>query len=120
MSSDPSFTPLTDKVILVPLTNSLYVPGKLSDVDNVIVDIGTGYFVKKASFIYQDSSSRLIVFVFSQSRPQAVKYYNGKVDYIKSNLDALEETIGKKRESLNYIVSALQSKLQNQAETTKS
>lgn len=35
------------KTILVPLTNSLYVPGKLSDPENVIVDIGTGYYVKK-------------------------------------------------------------------------
>jgi prefoldin alpha subunit len=25
----------------------LYVPGKLSDLENVIVDIGTGYYVKK-------------------------------------------------------------------------
>ena len=33
--------------ILVPLTNSLYVPGKLSDTEHVIVDIGTGYYVKK-------------------------------------------------------------------------
>ena len=38
---------LSDKVILVPLTNSLYVPGKLCDLDNVIVDVGTGYYVKK-------------------------------------------------------------------------
>ena len=36
-----------DKTILVPLTNSLYVPGKLSDPDHVIVDIGTGYYVQK-------------------------------------------------------------------------
>ena len=35
------------KTILVPLTNSLYVPGKLADVENVIVDVGTGYYVKK-------------------------------------------------------------------------
>jgi hypothetical protein len=28
------------------LTNSLYVPGKLSDPDHVVVDIGTGYFIK--------------------------------------------------------------------------
>jgi prefoldin alpha subunit len=33
--------------ILVPLTNSLYVPGKLSDTEHVVVDIGTGYYVKK-------------------------------------------------------------------------
>lgn len=35
------------KTILVPLTNSLYVPGKLVDTEHVIVDVGTGYFVKK-------------------------------------------------------------------------
>lgn len=39
-----------DKTILVPLTNSLYVPGKLSDPDHVIVDVGTGYFVQKVMF----------------------------------------------------------------------
>lgn len=37
------------KTILVPLTNSLYVPGKLADLENVIVDVGTGYYVKKVS-----------------------------------------------------------------------
>lgn len=32
--------------MLVPLTASLYVPGKLDDADKVLVDIGTGYFVE--------------------------------------------------------------------------
>lgn len=36
-----------DKKILIPLTSSLYVPGRLVDVENVIVDVGTGYFVEK-------------------------------------------------------------------------
>ena len=31
------------------MTSSLYVPGKLADCENVIVDVGTGYFVEKAS-----------------------------------------------------------------------
>ena len=31
----------------MPLTNSLYVPGKPSDTEYVIVDVGTGYYVKK-------------------------------------------------------------------------
>lgn len=39
------------KTILVPLTNSLYVPGKLSDPENVIVDVGTGYYVKKVCIV---------------------------------------------------------------------
>lgn len=42
---------LTDKTILVPLTNSLYVPGKLADTEHVIVDIGTGYYVKKVILV---------------------------------------------------------------------
>ena len=35
------------KPILVPLTASLYVPGTLADTDNVIVDVGTGFYVEK-------------------------------------------------------------------------
>jgi prefoldin alpha subunit len=36
-----------DKPILVPLTTSLYVPGTLADPENVIVDVGTGFYVEK-------------------------------------------------------------------------
>lgn len=35
--------------ILVPLTASLYVPGTLDDANEVLVDIGTGYFVEVSS-----------------------------------------------------------------------
>ncbi|KZT03052.1 Prefoldin-domain-containing protein [Laetiporus sulphureus 93-53] len=84
-----------DKTILVPLTNSLYVPGKLCDLENVIVDVGTGYYVKK-------------------SRAQALKHYDSKVDYIKTNLEALQETIGKKQDNMNYVVNIMQVKLQEQ------
>ncbi|KAG5531564.1 hypothetical protein RHGRI_026241 [Rhododendron griersonianum] len=34
------------KKLLVPLTASLYVPGKLDDADKVLVDVGTGYFIE--------------------------------------------------------------------------
>ncbi len=37
----------TGNPILVPLTSSLYVPGKITDPENVVIDIGTGYYVKK-------------------------------------------------------------------------
>ena len=33
--------------ILVPLTGSLYVKGKLADREKVIVDVGTGFYVEK-------------------------------------------------------------------------
>ncbi|KAL6939153.1 subunit of tubulin prefoldin [Hanseniaspora osmophila] len=35
--------------LLVPLSNSLYVPGKVRDSQKFLVDIGTGYFVEKTS-----------------------------------------------------------------------
>jgi len=86
-----------NNTILVPLTNSLYIPGKLSDLENVTVDIGTGYYVKK-------------------TRAQATKHYQSKVDYLQSNLEALQETILKKQESLTFVVNVLQSKIQAQSQ----
>lgn len=40
--------------VLVPLTSSLYVKGKLTDREKVLVDVGTGFYVEKvgASFIF--------------------------------------------------------------------
>lgn len=87
-----------DNTILVPLTNSLYVPGKLRDLENVIVDVGTGYYVKK-------------------TRSQATKYYQSKVDYLQSNLETLQETILKKQDDLTFVTNVLQSKIQAQTAT---
>ncbi|KAF9233260.1 Prefoldin alpha subunit [Melanogaster broomeanus] len=83
--------------ILVPLTNSLYVPGKLSDTEHVIVDVGTGYYVKK-------------------TRAEATKYYEAKVEFIRNNLETLSETIQKKQDNMNYLINVMQAKLQAQAQ----
>lgn len=32
--------------MMVPLTDSLYAPGKVGSTDSVLLDIGTGYFVE--------------------------------------------------------------------------
>lgn len=37
--------------MLVPLTASLYVPGKLDDAEKVLVDVGTGYFIEVSRII---------------------------------------------------------------------
>jgi len=81
-----------DKTILVPLTNSLYVPGKLSDPEHVMVDVGTGYYVKK-------------------TRTQAVGHYQKKVDFVRNNLETLQATIEKKQDNLNYLLQVMQSKM---------
>ncbi|TFK98341.1 Prefoldin alpha subunit, partial [Pterulicium gracile] len=84
------------KTILVPLTASLYVPGKLTNPEHVIVDVGTGYYIQK-------------------TRPQALKYYRGKVDYLKKSIEGLQETIQKKQDNVQYIVSVLQNKIGQEA-----
>jgi len=86
-----------NNTILVPLTNSLYVPGKLSDLEHVTVDVGTGYYVKK-------------------TRAQATKHYQSKVDYLHSNLETLQETLLKKQENLSFVENVLQSKIQAQSQ----
>ncbi|XP_060523826.1 prefoldin subunit 5 [Cylas formicarius] len=52
--------------ILVPLTGSMYVPGKLVDTNNVIIDIGTRYYVEKDIPAAKDYFQRKIEFVTEQ------------------------------------------------------
>eukprot|EP00529_Nitzschia_sp_RCC80_P036354 CAMPEP_0113453046 /NCGR_PEP_ID=MMETSP0014_2-20120614/7158_1 /TAXON_ID=2857 /ORGANISM="Nitzschia sp." /LENGTH=169 /DNA_ID=CAMNT_0000344433 /DNA_START=198 /DNA_END=707 /DNA_ORIENTATION=+ /assembly_acc=CAM_ASM_000159 len=43
-------TPSSDgNEVLVPLTESVYVPGKLKDPNKLLVEIGTGFYVEKTS-----------------------------------------------------------------------
>lgn len=48
--SDDRFN--SEEVILVPLTTSLYIPGALADPGNVIVDVGTGFYVEKVLLVW--------------------------------------------------------------------
>ncbi|XP_074835922.1 prefoldin subunit 5 [Carettochelys insculpta] len=54
------------KDLLVPLTSSMYVPGKLSDVGHVLVDVGTGYYVEKTADNARDFFKRKIDFLTKQ------------------------------------------------------
>lgn len=45
---------------MIPLTSSLYVPGKMGDLSHVIVDVGTGYYVKKPVQGAKDTLDRRI------------------------------------------------------------
>uniref|UniRef100_A0A8B9NPR4 Prefoldin subunit 5 n=2 Tax=Accipitriformes TaxID=2558200 RepID=A0A8B9NPR4_9AVES len=54
------------KDLLVPLTSSMYVPGKLSDVERVLIDVGTGYYVEKTADDARDFFKRKIDFLTKQ------------------------------------------------------
>ncbi|KIK33573.1 hypothetical protein CY34DRAFT_18292 [Suillus luteus UH-Slu-Lm8-n1] len=83
--------------VLVPLSNSLYVPGHLSDAEKVFIDVGTGCYVKKC-------------------RVQAPKYHETKVECIRTNLDTLQEAIQKKQENMSYPIHVMD---QSQAQPPK-
>ncbi|KIY67822.1 Prefoldin alpha subunit [Cylindrobasidium torrendii FP15055 ss-10] len=84
--------------ILVPLTNSLYVPGKIRTSNSVLVDVGTGYYVEK-------------------SLSDASNHYSNKVEFLNGNLAKLDETISKKRENMSMLLNVMQSKLAAQTGT---
>ena len=44
--------------ILVPLTNSLFVPGTISSTDSYMVELGTGYYAKRDAAQVQDYCTR--------------------------------------------------------------
>ncbi|XP_026466089.1 prefoldin subunit 5-like [Ctenocephalides felis] len=55
-----------DNFVMVPLTSSMYVPGTISDRQNVIIDIGTGYYAQKSIPNAKDYFKRRAAFVTEQ------------------------------------------------------
>ncbi|OBZ85396.1 Prefoldin subunit 5 [Choanephora cucurbitarum] len=96
-------TERADELLFLNLDVYLYVPGKISDVNKVIVDVGTGYYIEKLTRVF-----------LSQSVGDASKFYNDKVDYVKKNLGTLEKTITDKQSTLRAIVSVMQDKIQQE------
>jgi len=101
--------------MLVPLTQSLYVPGELADTDHVLVDIGTGYFVEVRGSVHTVCIPRpwLVSLVYGMSRAtscrpnqssvrgleqktmdQGVDYCKRKVNLIAENLNKISKVRG--------------------------
>ncbi|KAL9261109.1 Prefoldin subunit 5-like protein [Drosera capensis] len=80
------------KQLLVPLTGSLYVKGVLDDNDQVLVDVGTGYFVEKTMVEGKD-------------------YCQRKINLLKSNYEQLYEVAVKKKTIADEAGVILQAKL---------
>ncbi|KAI7833260.1 Prefoldin [Kickxella alabastrina] len=89
-----------DKTIMIPLTNSLYVPGKLSNIENVVVDVGTGYYVEK-------------------SKDDAISYYDAKIEYVQNNAKTIQDTVEQKQASYRGLLEIMQYKLTQQQQQQK-
>ncbi len=77
---------------MIPLTPSLYLPGKLTDPSTVIVDIGTGYYVEKPV-------------------AEAKKMYAEKVEFVNKSLEQLQETITRKQDNARVVTDIMQVKI---------
>ncbi|PLW10144.1 hypothetical protein PCANC_03742 [Puccinia coronata f. sp. avenae] len=77
--------------ILVPLTSSLYVPGKLKDPSRIMLDVGTGYLI-------------------DQPIGSARSSLNRKVLGLGVSLDQLQSTIETKQEHLGLVRELIQIK----------
>ena len=80
------------KQIMIPLTGSMYVPGKLAAVDSVLVDVGTGYYVDK-------------------SISAANGFIQNKLRMIAENLDKVGMALQSKRRDLEAVTIILQEKM---------
>ncbi|KAK6353771.1 subunit of tubulin prefoldin [Orbilia blumenaviensis] len=80
------------KTILIPLTQSLYIPGKLEDAGNVLVDVGTGYYVEKTT-------------------EKAIAFYNDKIKTVGNNLDELEKIVTQKTQNAKVVEDVLRQKV---------
>ena len=76
----------------MPLTSSLYVPGKLADTKHVIVDVGTGFYVEKTT-------------------ADAEKFYTGKVEELGKNMKDLENIVNGKGQNLRMVEEVLRQKV---------
>ena len=73
-----------DKEILVPMTSSLYIPGKCSDIKKLTIEIGGNFFVETTV-------------------EKAEKFCDRKIENLKVNMDSIDKIIQDKNEQLNVV-----------------
>ncbi|KAK6454111.1 subunit of tubulin prefoldin [Scheffersomyces xylosifermentans] len=78
--------------LLIPLTSSLYLPGKSLKKNEFLVDIGTGYFVEK-------------------SAKDAKQVYEFKINKLNDDAKKLKDILVQKNEILNSVNLVLRKKM---------
>ncbi|KAM6039170.1 prefoldin subunit 5 isoform 2-T2 [Chlamydotis macqueenii] len=81
------------KDLLVPLTSSMYVPGKLSDVERVLIDVGTGYYVEK-------------------SADDARDFFKRKIDFLTKQMEKIQPALQEKHAMKQAVVEMMNQKIQ--------
>ncbi|KAJ8902794.1 hypothetical protein NDN08_006114 [Rhodosorus marinus] len=80
------------KEILLPLSGSVYVQGKLCDTSTAMVDLGTGYYALK-------------------TLEEAEEYFQRRAAVIKDNVDKGTQALVQRRQMYEAVTSVLQQKM---------
>ncbi|XP_077385950.1 prefoldin subunit 5 [Festucalex cinctus] len=93
------------KELLVPLTSSMYVPGTLNDVEHVLVDVGTGYYVEMN---VADSKA----------------FFKRKLDFLTKQIEKIQPALQEKHAMKQAVIEVMNVKIQQlqqskQASSTK-
>ncbi|XP_040015277.1 prefoldin subunit 5 [Xiphias gladius] len=81
------------KELLVPLTSSMYVPGTLNDVEHVLVDVGTGYYVEKN---VDDSKA----------------FFKRKIDFLTKQIEKIQPALQEKHAMKQAVIEVMNAKIQ--------
>jgi prefoldin alpha subunit len=79
--------------VLIPLTSSLYIPGKVDDNKSVLVEVGAGYFIEK-------------------STGDATDYCERKRSLLSENAKKVAEIIEVKKGQANQVGTFMQAKME--------
>jgi prefoldin alpha subunit len=93
MSAVSEITPASEgKEVLVPLTESVYVPGKLRDPNKFLVELGTGFYAEKSS-------------------KETKGFLERKLKIVDANSENLTKAISATRQNIEQVSMAMQGKM---------
>uniref|UniRef100_A0A087XVW6 Prefoldin subunit 5 n=2 Tax=Poecilia formosa TaxID=48698 RepID=A0A087XVW6_POEFO len=81
------------KELLVPLTSSMYVPGTLNDVEHVLVDVGTGYYVEK-------------------NVEESKTFFKRKIDFLTKQIEKIQPALQEKHAMKQAVIEVMNLKIQ--------
>nr|XP_057910321.1 prefoldin subunit 5 isoform X2 [Doryrhamphus excisus] len=81
------------KQLLVPLTSSMYVHGTMNDVEHVLVDVGTGYYVEKN---VSDSKA----------------FFKRKIDFLTKQIEKIQPALQEKHAMKQAVLEVMNVKIQ--------
>jgi len=81
--------------ILVPLTSCMYVPGRMKNVDKVLINLGTGYYVEK-------------------NNEGAVAFFQRKVKFVTEQMEKVQTIASEKTKLREIVLDMMQVKVTEQ------